>query len=143
MVDQRQYEGAFADLIALGGGLWVQAIHRVVDQFPNGGALQVECERARVELRPRLAELPTTTAIGMNALAPVARGGRMTLLASGGTDRVVRLWDLASGEPVSSSVKIWLCDIAGSDLNSSSGRVSRPLKVAVTSMPALVLVLTA
>ena len=39
---------------------------------------------ARVELRPRLAELPTTTAIGMNALAPVARGGRMTLLASGG-----------------------------------------------------------
>ena len=30
-----------------------------------------------VHLRPRLAELPTVTPIGMNALAPLARGGRL------------------------------------------------------------------
>ena len=30
------------------------------------------------QLRARLAELPTITAVGMNALAPVARGGRLT-----------------------------------------------------------------
>lgn len=31
-----------------------------------------------VELRPRLAELPTITAVGMNVLAPVATGGRLS-----------------------------------------------------------------
>ena len=34
---------------------------------------------AAVDLKPRLAELPTITAVGMNALAPVARGERLTV----------------------------------------------------------------
>jgi hypothetical protein len=32
-----------------------------------------------VDLKPRLAELPTVTSVGMNALAPVARGGKLTV----------------------------------------------------------------
>jgi len=35
-----------------------------------------------VDLKPRLAELPTLTAVGMNALAPVAREGRLDLVPS-------------------------------------------------------------
>jgi hypothetical protein len=34
---------------------------------------------AAIDLKPRLAELPTITAVGMNALAPVARGERLTV----------------------------------------------------------------
>jgi hypothetical protein len=37
-----------------------------------------------VELRGRLAELPTMTAVGMNALAPVALGGKLTMAGDGG-----------------------------------------------------------
>jgi hypothetical protein len=37
-----------------------------------------------VDLRARLAELPTLTAVGMNALAPVAAGGRLTPVFAGG-----------------------------------------------------------
>lgn len=32
-----------------------------------------------VDLKPRLAELPTITAVGMNAIPPVAQGGRLTV----------------------------------------------------------------
>jgi hypothetical protein len=32
-----------------------------------------------VDLRPRLAELPTITSVGMNALAPVAQGDKLTV----------------------------------------------------------------
>ena len=38
----------------------------------------------RVRLRARLAELPTITAVGMNALAPVARNGTLTLAGEAG-----------------------------------------------------------
>lgn len=37
-----------------------------------------------VDLRARLAELPTLTAVGMNVLAPVASGGRLTPVFAGG-----------------------------------------------------------
>ncbi|AWJ86774.1 alkaline phosphatase (plasmid) [Azospirillum sp. TSH58] len=37
-----------------------------------------------VDLRARLAELPTLTAVGMNVLAPVAGGGRLTPVFAGG-----------------------------------------------------------
>jgi hypothetical protein len=36
-----------------------------------------------LDLRPRLAELPTITAVGMNALAPVARDGRVAPVLKG------------------------------------------------------------
>ncbi len=36
-----------------------------------------------VTLKPRLAELPTLTSVGMNALAPVAKNGRLELARSG------------------------------------------------------------
>jgi hypothetical protein len=39
---------------------------------------------ARVRLRARLAELPTVTAVGMNALAPVVREGTLTLAGKTG-----------------------------------------------------------
>ncbi|MGB8297555.1 MAG: BREX-6 system phosphatase PglZ [Polyangia bacterium] len=35
-----------------------------------------------VDLKPRLAELPTITSVGMNALAPVAQGERLTVVGS-------------------------------------------------------------
>ena len=38
---------------------------------------QLESEKYRVRLAARLAELPTVTAVGMNALAPVAEGGKL------------------------------------------------------------------
>jgi PglZ domain len=40
-------------------------------------------------LRPRLAELPTVTAVGMNALAPVARNGRLQVALAGDTGAVL------------------------------------------------------
>jgi hypothetical protein len=38
---------------------------------------------AVVDLKPRLAELPTITSVGMNALAPVAQGDRLTVAGAG------------------------------------------------------------
>jgi hypothetical protein len=48
-------------------------------RFEMAAALAAELEREkfRVTLRARLAELPTVTAVGMNALAPVEQGGRL------------------------------------------------------------------
>src|SRR5260370_29230524 len=36
-----------------------------------------------VTLRPRLAELPTVTEVGMNVLAPVSRNGRLQISMAG------------------------------------------------------------
>lgn len=44
----------------------------------------LQAEGATVELSPRLAELPTITAVGMNVLAPVATGGRLTMAGARG-----------------------------------------------------------
>lgn len=41
-----------------------------------------------VTLRPRLAELPTVTEVGMNVLAPVSRDGRLRVSLSGDTGKV-------------------------------------------------------
>ncbi len=45
---------------------------------------ELEGAGAKVRLEPCLAELPTITPVGMNALAPVTRGGRLTLAGSKG-----------------------------------------------------------
>ncbi len=60
----------------------------VVDAFRYEMALELSEELAggqvTIAIRPRLAELPTITAVGMNALAPVAKGGKLTLASAGG-----------------------------------------------------------
>src|SRR5690606_17465198 len=48
-------------------------------------AKELESEKFRVALSARLAELPTETKIGMNALAPVERNGRLGLVMKNGT----------------------------------------------------------
>ncbi|MDQ3262059.1 MAG: BREX-6 system phosphatase PglZ, partial [Myxococcota bacterium] len=54
----------------------------VLDALRFEMALELRDELAsaggHLELRPRLAELPTITAVGMNALAPIARAGRLS-----------------------------------------------------------------
>jgi hypothetical protein len=55
----------------------------VIDAFRYEMAAELMDELAGsgtvVDLKPRLAELPTITAVGMNALAPVAEAGRLTV----------------------------------------------------------------
>jgi hypothetical protein len=46
-------------------------------EMAQGLAQELKRDRFGVTLTPRLAELPTDTAIGMNALAPVERNGRL------------------------------------------------------------------
>ncbi len=43
----------------------------LVEDLKGGGSI--------VDLKPRLAELPTITSVGMNALAPVAQGGKLSV----------------------------------------------------------------
>ena len=45
---------------------------------------QIDAQRATIHLGARLAELPTITAVGMNALAPIHEGGRLELAGSSG-----------------------------------------------------------
>jgi hypothetical protein len=45
-----------------------------------------ELAATTIQLKARLAELPTVTAVGMNALAPVASGGRLTPVMPSGDD---------------------------------------------------------
>lgn len=53
-----------------------------------------------VDLRARLAELPTLTSVGMNALAPVARDGKLDLIPStGGAFRGFRSTTFAVTDP--------------------------------------------
>jgi hypothetical protein len=50
----------------------------------------VEMLGSGARLRPRLAELPSVTEIGMNALAPVAHGGKLRPLLAGGKGKPAR-----------------------------------------------------
>lgn len=52
-----------------------------------------------VELRPRLAELPTITAVGMNVLAPVATGGRLSPALETGDFKGFRTGEFTVREP--------------------------------------------
>lgn len=49
-------------------------------EMAQGFALELKREKYNVSLNARLAELPTDTVIGMNALAPVERNGRLRLV---------------------------------------------------------------
>src|SRR5690606_31369898 len=54
-------------------------------EMAQGLAEELSKEKVRVSLTARLAELPTITAVGMNALAPVERDGRLRLLLDQGS----------------------------------------------------------
>lgn len=60
----------------------------LIDAFRYEMATEVVAELAgagaRVSLKGRYAELPSITAVGMNALAPVCQGGRLVLAGNGG-----------------------------------------------------------
>lgn len=82
--------------------LFDQVVHPLVTETTGGGrvavlavdALRYEMAIAladdlrgpglTVDLKPRYAELPTLTSVGMNVLAPVTQGGRLTPVLSGG-----------------------------------------------------------
>jgi hypothetical protein len=49
-------------------------------EMAQGFAAELKNEKFNVSLSPRFAELPTDTKIGMNALAPVERNGRLRLV---------------------------------------------------------------
>ncbi len=53
-------------------------------EMAQGLAVELEKERIHAVVRGRLAELPTDTVVGMNALAPVERNGRLTLVQKNG-----------------------------------------------------------
>ncbi|HMA92702.1 MAG TPA: BREX-6 system phosphatase PglZ [Polyangiaceae bacterium] len=53
-------------------------------EMAQGFALDLKREKYHVSLNPRLAELPTDTVIGMNALAPVQRNARLRPVIKGG-----------------------------------------------------------
>lgn len=53
-------------------------------EMAQGFAQELKREKYNVSLNPRLAELPTDTVIGMNALAPVERNGRLRLVMKKG-----------------------------------------------------------
>jgi hypothetical protein len=53
-------------------------------EMAQGLAAELTREKFQVNVGARLAELPTETKIGMNALAPVARGGRLRLVMKDG-----------------------------------------------------------
>jgi len=63
-------------------------------EMAQGLAAELKREKYTVRLSPRLAELPTDTVIGMNALAPVAKSGRLRLV----TTKQGRIAGFAAGE---------------------------------------------
>ena len=72
-------------------------------RYEMAEALAAEMRQATgvtVDLRARLAELPTLTAVGMNALAPVAREGRLdAVMSAGGSVRGFRSGTFAVTDP--------------------------------------------
>lgn len=89
-----------------------------------------------VDLKARLAELPTVTAVGMNALAPVARNGALTLAASsrgafggfrtgeytvrGLDDRVRAMGERSVGKP---ALRLSLADLSDAPLERVRTRI--------------------
>lgn len=64
-------------------------------------AKQLEREKFRVRLAPRLAELPTITAVGMNVLAPVDDGGKLGAVVRNGALAGFRRKEFAVTDPAS------------------------------------------
>ncbi|AUX22407.1 alkaline phosphatase [Sorangium cellulosum] len=71
------YEEVVHPLVEQGGRVAYLLVDALRFEMAQGLAQELQRERFRASLGARLAELPTETAIGMNALAPVERNGRL------------------------------------------------------------------
>ena len=78
------YEQVVHPLVEQGGRVAFILVDALRFEMAQGFALDLKRERYNVSLSARLAELPTDTVIGMNALAPVERNGRLRLVMSKG-----------------------------------------------------------
>jgi len=75
------YEEEVHPLVEGGGRVAFFLVDALRFEMAQSLADDLRTEKYRVSLGARLAELPTVTAIGMNALAPVERNGRLRLLS--------------------------------------------------------------
>ncbi len=66
-----------APLVRNGGKVAIFMVDAFRYEMAAELAREMEAERAAVDLKPALAELPTITAVGMNVLAPVNEGQRL------------------------------------------------------------------
>jgi len=71
------YEEVVHPLVEQGGRVAFLLVDALRFEMAQGLALELRREKYRASLGARLAELPSETAIGMNALAPIERGGRL------------------------------------------------------------------
>ncbi|WP_437553169.1 BREX-6 system phosphatase PglZ [Sorangium sp. So ce367] len=71
------YEDVVHPLVEQGGRVAFLLVDALRFEMAQGLAEELRREKYRASLGARLAELPTETAIGMNALAPVERNGRL------------------------------------------------------------------
>lgn len=79
------YEEVVQPLVEQGGRTAFVLVDALRFEMAQGLAEELSKEKVRVSLTARLAELPTITAVGMNALAPVERDGRLRLLLDQGS----------------------------------------------------------
>lgn len=99
-----------------------------------------------VHLRGRLAELPTVTEVGMNALAPVSRNGRLSPTVSGGAFKGFSTGEFRVTNPETRNRAMWdrvggatcpwltLADVLGRDSTGLKLAVSRASLVVVHSI---------
>src|SRR5690606_11928839 len=66
-------------LVDQGGRTALVLVDALRFEMAQGLAEELSKEKVRVSLTARLAERPTIAAVGMNALAPVERAGRLRL----------------------------------------------------------------
>jgi hypothetical protein len=87
------YEQVVQPLIEQGRRVAFCVVDAMRFEMAHGLAEELKREKLTLSLRGRLAELPTVTEMGMNALAPVARQGRLTVALHHG-----KLQGLRAGE---------------------------------------------
>lgn len=113
-------------------------------RFEMAQALADELKRDKfsVALQARLAELPTITSIGMNALAPVEKNGRLQVAVDG--DKLMGLRTQAYAVKVPADRVRAMRDRSGSaldlELDTLSGMSTGELKRAIGTKPGLIVV---
>ncbi|WP_437310917.1 BREX-6 system phosphatase PglZ [Sorangium sp. So ce388] len=78
------YEDVVHPLVEQGGRVAFLLVDALRFEMAQGLAQELRREKYRASLGARLAELPTETSVGMNALAPVERNGRLRPAMKGG-----------------------------------------------------------
>lgn len=71
------YEQVVQPLLDRGGRVAFVLVDALRFEMARALAKELKTLKYQTDLKPRLAELPTITAVGMNALAPVERNGRL------------------------------------------------------------------